>query len=61
MLRVQGFISRLAAQKFKQENGQGIVCGTDIHVGLYKDCIAQCGLDSSKYPYAVVWNDYGGG
>lgn len=61
MVRYQGFASLDEAETFKHKNGKGAICGVNgPNKVLHDECVKFGGLDPAKFPYAVVWNDYGG-
>ena len=59
MVRFQGFATLDEAKAFQRENGKGAICSVNgPNKPLHDECVKLGGLDSAKYPYAVMWNDF---
>ncbi len=60
MVRYQGFATLDEAKTFKREKGKGAICGANgPNKRMHDECVKLGGLDPKKYPYAVMWNDFG--
>lgn len=65
MTKFKGFATKIEAEKFIKNRGNGLLCydkrtkiGKITKCGsYYRDAVVCGGLDAEKYPYCVQWNE----